>query len=288
MKILLLGAGPRYSWVRSLLEDSGVGTSLQIVGEVAPQESLAAVASQPVDALIVVDHFPFAAGVPVLDHAELDQALRGEAQRAVLAYELAGRAERTLVLEGSNPQAWVSALHGFLANPRLMQSVSTCPQSLPRVDSSVTPLLSAYLDPLFAALSASAPLVLVWPREAFLDGDAPGAPLPATVEVAGRARILAYGPYLPLPEGRWSATVYLGFSPDIGRLPFIIEIDVGGEIARGFFEADRGGFFSLNLDFEVVHLLHPIEVRLISQEAALEGHVALVEVSLVRAPERAS
>ena len=138
-----------------------------------------------------------------------------------------------------------------------------------------TRLSSTYLEPLFAAVGLRGLLMLAWPREAFLDGDAPGETLPATVEVAGRARILAYGPYLPLPTGSWHATAFLGFSPDIGKLPFILEADTGGAVARGFFEVDRGGIFALELDFQVIDP-YSVEMRP-SARSALEGQAALIE-----------
>lgn len=144
--------------------------------------------------------------------------------------------------------------------------------------------MASYLAPLFAAVVHKAPLTLVWPRECFLDGDSPGVGLPATIEVAGRARILAYGPYLPLPTGSWSAKIFLGFSLDIGKLPFIIEVDSGDLISRGFFEVERGGIFTLDLDFKVNDALHPMEIRLISQDSALEGQASLIKVELQQAP----
>jgi hypothetical protein len=100
------------------------------------------------------------------------------------------------------------------------------------------------------------------------------------MEVAGRARILAYGPYLPLPGGLWRAMAYLDFSVDIERMPFIFEADTGGNITRGFFEVEHGGIFTLALDFRVTDPLHPTEFRLISQDTALDGQAALIEVQL--------
>ena len=63
-------------------------------------------------------------------------------------------------------------------------------------------------------------------------------------------------------------------------MPFILEADTGGAVSRGFFEVDRGGIFTLDLDFEVADALHPVEMRLISQDSALEGQVSLIEVAL--------
>ena len=94
-----------------------------------------------------------------------------------------------------------------------------------------------------ALLAAGAVVKIAWPRESFLYGDAPGEMLPATLELAGRARIVAYGPYLPLPSGNWSATAFLGFSADVGKMPFIFEADTGGAVTRGFFEVEKGGIF---------------------------------------------
>ena len=78
----------------------------------------------------------------------------------------------------------------------------------------------------------------------------------------------------------WRATTFLGFSPDIGKMPFILEADSGGSTARGFFEVEYGGIFTLTLDFRVVDPMHPVEMRLISQDSGLEGQVSLIEVEL--------
>ena len=315
MTILLLGAGPRLAWVRSVLETlrapadaaSEIGVGIVTVEGPPTHERLVALTERPVDALILVDHFPFADGA-VPEAAAVVEAVRGEAQRACLALELSRRATRTLHLSGGDSGDWAAMLAALLAVPPPAGSSGapgdlpwgTCPPPAEPGTSVATPLLHTYLEPLFAApgpgpigsesigsdgpVGQPPPLGLAWPREAFLDGDAPGETLPATVEVAGRARILAYGPYLPLPAGPWHATAFLGFSPDIGRLPFILEADTGGAVARGFFEVERGGIFTLELDFQVTDALHPVELRLISQDSALEGQVALIEVELKQSP----
>lgn len=285
MRVLLLGSGPRLVWVRAILEEArasvrlGAVPELRVVDGPPTRELLASLAVPPVDALILVDHFPFAAGPPS-DIPASGEVVRGEAQRAVLALELARRAAQTLVLEGSDTQAWPVRLIKLLAGVPLARTYHPCPPPPGRIGLHTTPLLSTYLEPLFAAIGRLMPLVLAWPREAFLDGDAPGEILPAMMEVVGRARILAYGPYLPLPMGNWHATAFLGFSPDIGRLPFIFEADTGGTVTRGFFEVERGGIFTLELDFQVTDALQLTELRLISQDSALEGQIALIEVKL--------
>ena len=285
MTILLLGAGPRLAWVRSVLDalharaPGDAMPEIRVVEGPPTREVLVSLAGVAIDALVLVDHSPFAGSVAP-EAVAAAEAVRGEAQRAVFALELARRAARTLVLAGGDAQAWVAALATLLAAPRSAELAGPCPPPTGSGTVVTTPLLQTYLQPLFTAAGHPEPFTLVWPREAFLDGDAPGETLPATVEVAGRARILAYGPYLPLPAGRWHATAFLGFSPDIGKLPFILEADTGGAVARGFFEVERGGIFTLALDFQVADALHPVELRLISQDLALEGQLALIEVKL--------
>lgn len=283
--ILLVGTGPRLDWVRSFLE----AVRAQVPPEAAPEigiiesppsrELLVSLAGEAVDTLVLVDHAPFVVCPPPGALAP-GEAVRNEGLRAVFALEVARRAARTLVLSGEDMQGWDTSLAAAVAAPLPADPLGPRPP-LADVGSAVsTPLSSTYLEPLFVAAARHGPLLLAWPREAFLDGDAPGETLPATVEVAGRARILAYGPYLPLPSGSWRATAFLGFSSDIGKMPFILEADAGGTVVRGFFEAERGGIFTLRLDFQVADPLHPVELRLISQDSALEGQLALIEVCL--------
>lgn len=248
----------------------------QIISAASTQtrERFLALVTEPFDALVLVDHVPSVAGAG----PTASDSVRAEALRAILAFELARRAERTLVLSADDVAGWPIALAKLLGlpfsggvTPPPVQAGGEAPEGLPMV---------TYLVPLFAAAAQACRPTLVWPREAFLDGDDPGKTLPATVEIAGRARILAYGPYLPLPAGDWRARAYLGFSPDIGGMPFILEVDTGSAVSRGFFEVDHGGIFTLELDFQVADALHPVEMRLISQESALDGLVSLIEIVL--------
>ena len=235
--------------------------------------------------LVLVDPFPFVANPPPEGLVGVD-AVRTEAERAVFAIELARHAERTVAFVGNDPSPWLIALSEVCG---LLPDLATLPPlpPLPHGSDSCGLLLHNYLRPLWAGLSSATVPALTWPRESFIDGDAPGGPLPATIEVAGRGRILAYGPYLPLPAGEWRATAFLGFSPDIDKLPFIFEA-VTGTTSRGYFEVDRGGIFTIDLDFQVSDFLCPVELRLISQDSALEGQAALIEVRLKQISQRCS
>lgn len=308
---MLLGTGPRLAWVQGVLDglSAGAGGELRqrIVAVIGPptREGLAALVAEPIDTVVLVDHAPRVAG-PTASAGKPGpspvEAVRGAAQHAILALELGRRAARTVRLAGDDAERWPWSLAATLGLPPPAATLAPPPAAAappaacspadrssaarsPTAQSSadLPPadlLMASYLAPLFAAAPHGGPLRLAWPREVFLDGDAPGRPAPAMMEVAGRARILAYGPYLPLPEGSWRARAFLGFSRDIGKMPFILEADCGGLVSRGFFEVERGGIFTLDLDFQVTDPMHPVEMRLISQESALEGQVSLIEVAL--------
>ncbi len=288
---MLLGTGPRLAWVQGVLDGMSAGAGelrqkIVCVSGTPTRDVLAALAAEPIDTVVLVDHAPCAAGPaataakPALSPVE---AVRGAAQHAILAFELARRAARTVRLAGDDAERWPAALAATLGLPPPAAPAQRAPVSAERATGFGPPgdlLTGSYLAPLFAAAPHNGPLAVRWPREVFLQGDAPGQHLPALIELAGRARILAYGPYLPLPEGRWLARAWLGFSPDVGKMPFILEADCGGLVSRGFFETARGGIFTLELEFQVADPMHPVELRLISQESTLEGQVALIEVAL--------
>ena len=250
-----------------------------IVIDDAPSNALlTTLASQQIDTLVLVDHRPFANGIA--DDLSPIDAVRDEAQHAIFIIEVARRAGRILVLSDTEIRSWPTTLAMILG-----KDVSPTIPSSPRLaigEMIDWPLTQSYLKPLFGAIPLASPLVLTWPRESFFDGDLPGAPLPELIELAGRARILAYGPYLPLPSGTWLAKAYLGFSADVEKMPFILEADSGRGITRGFFEVMRGGIFTLTLDLEIADAFQPVELRLISQESTLEGQAALIEVQLER------
>lgn len=244
-------------------------------------------AIEPTDVLILACHMPFANGGALADIST--DSVRDEAQKAILGIELARRIPQTLVLRPAEAIEWprlISELLGVdfsVVFPliKLVPMEAAAGGGNAAMSGSPLPsLLDTYLAPLIAAAAHPASIVVVWPRDCFLYGDKPGECLPATVDVAGRARILAYGPYMPLPQGRWRATAYLGFSADIDSMPFILEADTDTGITRGFFEVKNGGIFTLELDFEVMDSFHPVEFRLISQDSALGGLVSLIELGL--------
>jgi hypothetical protein len=99
--------------------------------------------------------------------------------------------------------------------------------------------------------------------------------------VAGRIRHLYFGPYLPLPTGDWTIVTSVGFGPDLGSLPFVVEVhDVSADaiITKGFFTSSQEGLYSVSLDVSLDQPLTPLQIRIANQEASLQGTMALVDV----------
>jgi hypothetical protein len=252
----------------------------------------------PVDGVLVLIDAPH---VPVVaaQHYEdiwLNQ-LRARAEHLVYATDLSQRASqsRTVCVRHARDPGWVAALLSLM-------DVTTCGESevediladaaapldaalpsgaedepVPPEDEEQRLTDLAYLEPMRRHLLFGNPLTITWRPRLFFNGDEPGKSMPAVLEVAGRARILCYGPYMPLPVGKWTATATIGFSPDINGLPFIIEFQANN-VTRGFFRAENGGIYSIEMTFVVEKSLTPVEIRLISQESALEGQVALIDL----------
>lgn len=291
MKIILLGNGPAGAWVRAFLDKvSSAPTAkpeIVVVDGMAPHDVLASLDIAPTDVLVLAPQAPFANDSAPADVSA--DAVRHEAQKTILAIELARRVPRTLPLRLAEAAEWPQLMAGLLGVnlsdvPPLAEPVPA-EEFVGNGSAALSPsLLRTYLSPLLDAVEHPASIVVAWPRDCFLYGDAPGESLPATVELAGRGRILAYGPYMPLPKGQWRATAYLGFSADIGSMPFILEADTDAGITRGFFEVKQGGIFTLELDFEVTDPFHPVEFRLVSQDSALEGLASLIEIRLEQTP----
>jgi hypothetical protein len=297
MKIYLLGSGPTGAWVHAFLDRVSAAfvakPEIVVVDGLAPHDVLAALNVESTDVLILAHHVSYANDGALADFSA--DTVRHEAQKAILAIELARRIPRTLRLRLAETAEWPRQIAELLgvnysdvlpaAEPVPTEAIVGNGSAAASASQLPSPsLLRTYLAPLLAAAEHPASIVVAWSRECFLYGDAPGEGLPATVEVAGRGRILAYGPYMPLPQGRWRATAYLGFSADIGSMPFILEADTDAGITRGFFEVKQGGIFTLELEFEVTDPFHPVEFRLVSQDSALEGLASLIEIRLEQSP----
>ncbi|KQU54813.1 hypothetical protein ASG72_04160 [Bosea sp. Leaf344] len=126
----------------------------------------------------------------------------------------------------------------------------------------------------------SVPLKSIWPHRVFYSGDKPNEEAPLVTEATGASRVLYYGPYFHLAEGRWQAKLTLGFSKDAVGLPMKVAAYGPGLLGEANFRARQEGIFSARFNFSVTEPEHPVELHVRTEEGAIEGRIALGQVEL--------
>lgn len=140
-------------------------------------------------------------------------------------------------------------------------------------------LITQVLGGLRDHLESPTPGEVTWPRQCFLLGDKPNTVAPVAIDVTGRSRIIFYGPYLHLPRGRWTVRVLIGFSNDMRGMPFSIEVCSTKPLGKAQIFAAQGGIFEFEFEAEITAAQEPIEVRIMNEQGAIEGHMGLVSIS---------
>lgn len=131
-------------------------------------------------------------------------------------------------------------------------------------------------------LEHSSPGDVTWPHHCFLMGDKPDSSPPLALAVTGRARIIYYGPYFHLPRGLWTARMSVGFSQDVRGMPFSIEVHSTELLGKARILAERGGIFTFEFETVVTAAHQPVEVRIMNEQGAIEGHMGLVGIDFMR------
>ncbi len=120
---------------------------------------------------------------------------------------------------------------------------------------------------------------LIWPLACLFNGDRPDEQAPASVELAGPARVLVFGPYFHLPPGLWRLRASLRFSRRCAGVWFALELRGGERYGRCRFQAEQCGVFTADFIAEVLSPDEPLEVRLALERGAIDGNVSLVEIA---------
>jgi hypothetical protein len=122
---------------------------------------------------------------------------------------------------------------------------------------------------------------ICWPSAVFLSGDRPNEAAPLVADLTGAARVIYYGPYFYLPAGRWQVRITLGFSEDIFGTPLSLQVHGSELVAKTLVKPADAGLFRVS--FPMVHLRpqDPLELRICSDEGAIEGRIGLSRVQLI-------
>lgn len=127
---------------------------------------------------------------------------------------------------------------------------------------------------------ASIPLKSIWPHRVFFAGDRPNEEAPLVIDATGGSRVLYYGPYFHLAEGRWKAKMTLGFTKEAVGLPLKISAYGPSLLGEARVKPRQEGIFAAQFTFDVKEPEHPIEFHVRTEEGAIEGRIALGQVEL--------
>jgi hypothetical protein len=139
--------------------------------------------------------------------------------------------------------------------------------------------IATIVMPAFAYARTGARLPVTWPRSCLYWGDSPGEALPRVLDLTGPSRILAYGPYLALPPGRWTMTTTLALSPASRGAVLSLGLYGAADLGRFEFQVDGPGLFKASIPVTVVSPREPLEIRLVTERGAIEGTIGIDEIA---------
>lgn len=123
----------------------------------------------------------------------------------------------------------------------------------------------------------------VWPVELFSwsspfqrEGDM------AVLDLTGRPRFLAFGPYITMPTGRWTARFRVAFDDYASRYLFRADWGQVEHYASYEFRPGKAGVYQMEITFEWSER-GACEFRFILREGAFHGEVAISDVTITRA-----
>ena len=140
---------------------------------------------------------------------------------------------------------------------------------------SVLSQLKAVIAPAVHYASTGTRVPITWTRDCLFHGDQPGQALPRVLDLTGRARIVAYGPYYHVPAGRWRMQAFLAISPSAcGRL-FSLGLYGATELGSFEFQPEQPGFFVASMSVYIRSSLERVECRLAICRGAIDGSIGL-------------
>lgn len=134
--------------------------------------------------------------------------------------------------------------------------------------------------------SSAPPASEVWERARFRWGDEPDRVCPATIDVTGPARVLLFGPYVPLPPGLWRAEIAFDLCEQGARRTYLVEFGAGADLSRQWSSRLRPGRNTICVEhnFEASAIA---EIRLWVARAAFHGGLRFLGATVLWERQRA-
>lgn len=138
--------------------------------------------------------------------------------------------------------------------------------------------IEAVAAPAFAYGQSGKPRPVTWARERLFWGDKPGEAAPRVLDLTGPSRILAYGPYLALPPGRWTMSTTFALSPASQGAMLSLTLCSAVDLGRIEFRVQSPGLFKASVPVVVPSGREPLEIRLVSERGAIEGMIGMDDI----------
>lgn len=102
-----------------------------------------------------------------------------------------------------------------------------------------------------------------------------------TVDVTGKPRFLAHGPYITMPAGHWKAVIRLSFPAVLCDKAY--RADWGGvaEYSQLEFRPDKPGIYEIEMDW-LWQTPAPCEIRLLVGEGVFDGDLVIHDIAISR------
>jgi hypothetical protein len=298
-EILILGQAPQANWAKNIFDEAiaredAAQPPVKPDVRVVEHGDLKILQASPQGraSVVLLDRLP-AVRTDFSDWRLFAEDLRQEAHRLVYAIELQRSTEQCLVVqlppadEHSAIASLLDLLPGIAPNSAARDGQAPQPPRLDELQDPSPPtsevaerahhIRSRYIAPLRDSLVSGSPASIAWPRELFISGDTAAPPI---LELAGGVRYLYFGPYLPIPRGKWIVTGCLGFGPEIGNNLFTVEAYTDTILTKGFILAEAPGIYRFSLPLTIDQVLAPLQIRIVNQQAMLEGTMALIDIQI--------
>lgn len=161
----------------------------------------------------------------------------------------------------------------------LIQAVFRARPEISRVPPEVDTMTRAALSGYGRAFAGGTLDSIVATREMFVGTEPSGAPLGASVDLTGRPRMLAFGPYIAAPKGAWTLRLTLAFSSGVDGQPFAVDIlggrrGVASQLGRTSFQAIEGAQI-VQANFSNPDPDALLQFRLFSERALFDGQASI-------------
>lgn len=142
----------------------------------------------------------------------------------------------------------------------------------------ITPLLKPY-----SAVAAGQSFDRIdWPISMFMDSADPTRVFSGRIELLGPARFLAYGPYLHLTLGKWSAEVVFEIAENHSGNHLYADVYAGRILSVINTPLPSQGTYKFAISFDIEDALEPVQLRFQALSGAIEGVIIFHRVELTK------